>query len=98
MNTQQVFICGGFDEQRQPVMHCTTCDCRRRMLAQTHLWTGTIWTCLSCGERYASDEGRMERPFAPGWRKKNIKHAKEMWATYGRIVLTKSQLSEWLGL
>ena len=57
-----------------------------------------MFTCLSCGERYHSDEGRMERPFSRGWRRANIESAKKQWAIYGRIVLTNKEIRERLSL
>ena len=55
-------------------------------------WRGVYWICLSCGERFHSDEGRMERPFVPGWRVKSIKQAKEIWREYGRVRFSMRRL------
>ena len=55
-------------------------------------WYGAYWTCLTCGERYHSDEGRMERPFARGWRAESVRNAKAIWASYGRVRLRKMEL------
>ena len=79
-------VCGPrYIEVSQPVRECPTCEKRRRFLMTSEAWYGFYWTCLSCGERFHSDEGRMERPFMPRWREESIKEAKEIWREYGRV-------------
>lgn len=64
------------------VNHCPTCERDRRMLGQFEEWYGTTWTCAGCGDQW-QDGYRMERPFAPGWRRKNIEHARRVLAHIG---------------
>jgi len=48
------------------------------MVVAFYEWYGPYWTCLRCGDAYTDDE-RLPRPFAPGWRKENIEGAKKLW-------------------
>ena len=41
-----------------------------------------ICTVAGCGDMWQDGE-RLERPFCPGWRSKNIQHAREMLAFIG---------------
>lgn len=41
-------------------------------------WYGSMFTCLRCGERWVDGE-MLERPFAPRWRKDNIKCAEKFY-------------------
>ena len=56
--------------------YCPTCDCRTYKVGFFRGWIGVNLTCLKCGEEWADGE-RLERPFMPRWREKNIQHAKE---------------------
>ncbi len=86
-------ICGpNYLEVSQPVGECPTCKRRRRMLILVEAWSGVYWTCMTCGERYHSDEGRMERPFARGWRAESVATARAIWKRYGRVRLSKRRL------
>ena len=86
-------ICGShYIEVAQPVRECPTCNRRRRFLMLIEAWRGAYWTCLTCGERYHSDEGRMERPFRPGWRMESVKKAKAIWEEYGRVRFSMKRL------
>lgn len=88
-------LCGSqYLEIKQPVVFCETCQVRRRMLFVLEAWRGAYWTCLSCGERWHSEDGRMERPFARGWRKREIESAKSFWMRHGRLTLRKTLLME----
>lgn len=64
------------------VNHCPTCDRPRRMLGSFAEWYGITLTCTGCGDMW-SDGYRHERPFAPGWRRQNIEHARRKLATIG---------------
>ena len=78
-------------EVKQPAIFCTTCQARRRQLCTLEAWYGVYRTCLTCGERWGDGE-RLERPFARGWRQDSVRRAKELWARYGRVQLTKRAL------
>ncbi len=85
-----IVLCGpDYAEVKQPVMYCPTCDQRRRMLMLVEAWRGAGFTRLTCGERYHEDEGRMERPFSPGWRQRSVEDAKALWTQTGRVRLQK---------
>lgn len=64
------------------VIDCPTCERPRRMLAWFVEWYGTTLTCAGCGDQW-SDGEMLERPFAPGWRRKSIEHARAKLATIG---------------
>ena len=64
------------------VNDCSTCQRPRRMLGLRYEWHGTTWTCAGCGDEWADGE-RLERPFCPGWRRKNIEYARAKLATIG---------------
>ena len=57
------------------IVHCPTCERRRKMLYEYAEWYGATETCLTCGEQWGDGE-RLPRPFAPGWRKDNVAAAK----------------------
>ena len=85
-------ICGNtYLEIKQPVEYCPTCEQPRRMLYRLRAWLGPDWTCLSCGERFC-EEGRMERPFAPAWRRRNIEEARSFWERHGRKRLSMREV------
>ena len=58
--------------------HCPTCGKKRFFVYELWEWYGIYVTCLKCGEKF-TDEGRMDRPFCPGWRKTNIRNAKRFY-------------------
>ncbi len=64
------------------VNECPTCDRPRRMLGWFVDWYGTTWTCAGCGDKWQDGE-MLERPFSPGWRRKQIEHAREKLAKIG---------------
>jgi ribosomal protein L37AE/L43A len=64
------------------VNECPTCERHRRMLARYQEWYGTTWTCAGCGDQWTDGE-RHPRPFAPGWRKDNIEHARKVLTEIG---------------
>lgn len=90
-----MMVCANrYFEIKQPIEWCETCEARRRMLLVVEVWRGGNWTCLTCGERWHADEGRMERPFTPGWRRDSVKRAKRLWERYGRVRVTRTRLDE----
>ena len=51
------------------------CECGGfKMLIVSHEWHGPNWYCMRCGDKWECEDGfiRVERPFARGWRKKEI--------------------------
>ena len=64
------------------VNHCPTCDRMRRMAGVAYEWYGTTLTCAGCGEEWQDGE-RAERPFFPGWRRRNIAEAIKRLAVLG---------------
>lgn len=60
-------------------LECLTCGKMRFFVWACYDWYGADMTCLRCGERFTSEEGRMERPFCRGWRKDSIRRAKKRW-------------------
>jgi hypothetical protein len=57
---------------------CPTCERNTHMLWFHVEWYGVDVTCPHCGERWQDGE-RLERPFAPGWRRDSIESAKRRW-------------------
>lgn len=62
-------------------LKCWNCKSKRRV---SQHWSGSPWygdsfTCLNCGDQWSDGESR-PRPFARGWRAKNIAAAKHEWA------------------
>ena len=55
---------------------CPTCQ-RRTFIGALYEWYGWLITCLHCGDRWQDGE-RMPRPFAPGWRKDNVRRARKL--------------------
>ncbi len=66
------------DVKMRRVMHCPTCQCRRRFFGWAQEWYSAIWTCCHCGDSW-SDGERMGRPFARGWRQEAAARAKRNW-------------------
>lgn len=64
------------------VNDCPTCKRPRRMLGWFVEWYGVTWTCAGCGDSW-TDGQRAERPFAPGWRRRRIEHARKQLASIG---------------
>lgn len=62
--------------------HCPTCERDRRMFGAFQEWYGWDVTCAGCGDRW-SDGEMHDRPFAPGWRRKNIEYARRELAKIG---------------
>jgi transposase len=56
--------------------HCSNCDVSREGLGEYYEWYGYELTCLTCGDVYTED-GRRERPFERGWRKKSVEDARK---------------------
>ena len=64
------------------IKDCPTCLRPRRMLVRYYEWYGATVICAGCGECW--NDGEMEhRPFARGWRKKSIEHARAELAKIG---------------
>lgn len=59
---------------------CPCCKQRRRQVGLFAVWYDTLWTCLGCGDTYCAEEGRLERPFARGWREREKAKARQQWA------------------
>lgn len=57
------------------VLHCPTCERRRRMWRTYTDWYGSNLTCLTCGEEW-QDGVRCQRPFQRGWRQENVAAAR----------------------
>lgn len=64
------------------VNYCPTCKRLRRMACKFQEWYGAAVTCAGCGEQWTDGE-MLDRPFAPGWRKKNIEQARKQLAGIG---------------
>lgn len=64
------------------VNHCPTCERPRRMHGWWAEWHGATLTCAGCGDQW-SDGEMHERPFVPGWRRRNIEAARQRLATIG---------------
>jgi hypothetical protein len=64
------------------VNFCPTCERPRRMYGRFVEWYGVDLICAGCGDEWHAGE-RAERPFAPGWRRRAIKHARERLAAIG---------------
>ena len=64
------------------VNYCPVCERPRRMLGWFVEWYGTTHTCAGCGDQWTDGE-QHNRPFAPGWRRKSIEHARTMLASIG---------------
>ena len=75
-----VVICGGAVAVCRRVLHCSTCN-RRRRFVQSHagLYYSDILTCLTCGDTWCDGE-RGERPFRRGWRSEAVTRARRQWA------------------
>lgn len=67
------------------IMHCPTCQKRRRFSGFDQLWYGTTWTCLGCGDAWCGSE-RLPRPFRPRWRTEARRRAAEHWAVAVRLL------------
>lgn len=62
------------------IHHCPTCKGRRRFVGLVAVWYPTLWTCCGCGDSWDGESGeRMPRPFARGWRSREIAKARERW-------------------
>ena len=83
-------ICAPPTFNYRTISFCPTCGCRRRMLVECAAWWGTTWTCLTCGDGWA-EEGRLPRPFARGWRGREVARAKAAPYTTKR----KARAAEW---
>ena len=68
---------------------CPTCERRRFMLWRHVPWYGVDMTCLRCGEQW-SDGERLERPFAPRWRQRNVEAARKL---YRRLAASNPEFS-----
>ena len=64
------------------VIDCPTCERQRRAYAAHTPWYGWDITCAGCGDQWQDGE-MSERPFAPGWRRKNIEYARRKLSAIG---------------
>lgn len=69
-------------DRRCVVIDCPTCERPRRMHAAYYEWHGADLICAGCGDEWHDGE-MADRPFAPGWRRKNIERARELLAKLG---------------
>lgn len=74
-----IHICRPSFDYIRRITLCPNCKVRRRFILKAQDYYDTIWTCCACGDSWTA-EGRMERPFKPGWRKERISRAKSDWA------------------
>lgn len=60
---------------------CSTEGRVRPMSGTFGIWYGAYLTCLGCGDQYADETGRerLPRPFARGWKQRQIAHARAAW-------------------
>ena len=65
-------------------LDCPTCEATTLFVVASYEWYGAEFTCLSCGERF-NEEGRCERPFSPGWRKRSIRQAWALRRRYSEV-------------
>lgn len=67
---------------RRRILHCPTCDRRRRMvmLTDANPYYAPTLTCCGCGDSWG-EEGRFERPFARAWRTRATARARALWAS-----------------
>ena len=70
-------------ERRRFILPCPTCRARRRTIGRNYEWYGWHLTCLGCGDEWEDGE-MLPRPFAPGWRRKNMEKARREWAACPR--------------
>ena len=68
--------------RRVLVIDCPTCERPRKSLATHYEWYGSTVTCAGCGDSW-NDGEMQERPFAPGWRRQSIEHARAGLAAIG---------------
>jgi hypothetical protein len=73
-----LIVCAPSSVRLRRVRHCPNCKRVRRFVGRAMVWYDTIWTCCACGDSY-SVEGRMQRPFARGWRADEIRRARREW-------------------
>ena len=74
-----VIVCGPDPgNYRKRYRRCETCECITEMVALYELWYGTSWFCCRCGDSWCS-EGRYERPFARGWRRRAVAAHRKLW-------------------
>ena len=65
---------------------CPSCTFRATTVGFFAEWYGWHVICLHCGEEWQDGEWG-ERPFAPGWRQRNIEAAKKRWQQQGTLPL-----------
>ncbi len=64
---------------RRRVLHCPTCDSRRRFVERWGgAWYGPTLTCCACGDAWTCGE-RHPRPFKPRWRQERTAAAARDW-------------------
>jgi hypothetical protein len=75
-------ICAPHGATFRTIRYCPTCKTRRRMVESWYVWYGPHASCTVCGDSW-SDGERQPRPFARGWRKEAVAHAKREYAAAG---------------
>lgn len=71
-----------YSERICVIIDCPTCARQRRAIANFQEWYGWDVTCAGCGDSW-QDGHMLERPFMPGWRRKNIEQARAELAAIG---------------
>lgn len=80
MIAERISICWPDSIAVRRIMHCPTCNQRRRFAGLDQLWYSPTWTCLGCGDRW-SDGTRLTRPFKRAWRAESRTRAAVHWST-----------------
>jgi len=78
------------------IFRCPVCGHRGRIVGMVQMWYDTTWTCCSCGDSWTGGE-LLPRPFARGWRKRAVEHARARWIAASSRAAVRSWLMEQLG-
>lgn len=75
-----VMVCTSSTHVTRKIMHCPTCERRRRfvVIGELYSYYAPTLTCCACGDSWGED-GRMARPFRRGWRDRAIATARQQW-------------------
>ena len=77
-----VHVCApSADDVRAVRIRCHSCERLTGFVIRHYEWYGWHLTCLRCGDQWADGE-RLERPFARGWRRRNIEAARSLYRRY----------------
>lgn len=72
-------ICTPRADVRLRYVDCATCGRLRRFTMWCYEWYGPHAVCWGCGEEF-NEDGRAPRPFARGWRQRNMQRARDAWS------------------